>query len=176
MEIRSIYICLYIHNLAPTYLDPHIIHTFHTLPTLTQPVSKYHHSPNPRNFQPTEKDYNLPLSRNLLGTSTHLALRNSATFLPRKSYVLLQLTPRSRWSCSRKCTPKRFGSSNRSYEPRHPTVSATSNSISCGEVGNWEIRCVRKDTGRRGSERESRRRKGRCALFSRPYTPSRAVP
>jgi hypothetical protein len=41
-------------------------------------------------------DYSFPRLRNLFGSSTCLDLMNSATFLPKKSYELEQLTPRSR--------------------------------------------------------------------------------
>src|ERR1700761_8676946 len=64
--------------------------------------------------------YNFPLTpslllpKNLRGTSTSLARRNSATFFPRKSTVLVQLTPRSKWSWSRKWTARIFGNSTRS--------------------------------------------------------------
>ena len=40
--------------------------------------------------------YNLPRFRNLFGRSTCLERKNSATFLPKMSYELEQLTPRSR--------------------------------------------------------------------------------
>jgi hypothetical protein len=38
----------------------------------------------------------LPLAKNLNGTSTTLALKNSAQFFPKKSTLVVQLTPRSK--------------------------------------------------------------------------------
>jgi hypothetical protein len=44
----------------------------------------------------TTTDYSFPRLRNLFGSSTCLDRMNSATFFPKKSYELEQLTPRSR--------------------------------------------------------------------------------
>lgn len=59
-------------------------------------------------------NYSLPRFKNLTGRSTHFARRYSATFFPRKSTVVVAPTPRSRRFRNKKCTPRRFGSSNRS--------------------------------------------------------------
>lgn len=77
--------------------------------------ARYHTKPLPSSQTESEtSNHILPRSRNLTGTSTNLALRNSAVFFPRKSYVLVQLTPRSRCSRRRKCTALSPGNSNRS--------------------------------------------------------------
>lgn len=54
MKSRSIHVCLYIHILALTYLDPHIIPTDDTLPFAARLQHDY--NPNPRNLQPTEQE------------------------------------------------------------------------------------------------------------------------
>lgn len=62
----------------------------------------------------TTYNHNLPRFKNLTGKSTHLALKNSATFFPRKSTVVVLETPRSNKFRNKKCTALKFGSSKRS--------------------------------------------------------------
>ena len=56
--------------------------------------------------------HSLPLLKNLVGTSTYLLLKNSAQFFPKKSILLVLVTPLSSRFLNRKWTPFKFGNSN----------------------------------------------------------------
>ncbi len=92
---RPLYSRLFLSPIAPL-----------TLPLLRIP---------PHRLPTLHDDYSFPRFKNLTGKSTYLARKNSATFLPSTSMDAEQLTPRSRWSCRRKWTAWRAGSSRRSY-------------------------------------------------------------
>lgn len=154
MKIRSIYIYLYIHNLALTYLDPPTIHTTDTpIPVAAPSQTPLQPKPpklpahrtrlQPPPIQKPPRHVHPPGPQKLRHVLTQEIIRAATADAPIQMVVQQEM----------------HGEEVRELEsilpPRHPTISARCHSISCEEVGNCRIRCVRKDTTRRGRvERE----------------------